>query len=201
MGIVMIEEEVEVEVGDGRPSNFSLVERGIYRSSFPDSSNFAFLESLNLRSIVYLCPEQYPEENSEFLRANGIRLYQFGIQGTKKEPFVNVPKDTITEALKVLLDVRNHPVLIHCKQGKHRTGCLVGCLRKLQNWCLSSVLDEYQHFAGAKARPTDMKFIELFDVSCLRQCLYSIIYRYQGLGHRRLAYQDETLHQKRISTN
>lgn len=94
-------------------------------------------------------------------------------------------------------DVRNHPLLIHCKRGKvlcdyfvlsafsydwnlqticasfdstvqHRTGCLVGCLRRLQRWCLSSVFDEYQRFAAAKARVTDQRFIELFDISGLK---------------------------------
>ncbi|KAK9159427.1 hypothetical protein Syun_005768 [Stephania yunnanensis] len=184
------------------PTNFSMVERGIYRSSFPKRDSFAFLETLNLRSIIYLCPEAYPEENVEFLKAHEIQLFQFGIDG-KKEPFDSVPKDTITVALKILLDVRNHPVLIHCKRGKHRTGCLVGCLRKLMNWCLPSVLEEYQRFAGAKARDTDMKFLEMFDASSLRQCLYSIIYRYQGsaIHNRRLIYTEENLHQKRITSN
>ncbi|OAY74158.1 putative tyrosine-protein phosphatase [Ananas comosus] len=110
-----------------------------------------------------LCPEPYPEANMEFLHANGIRLFQFGIDGCK-EPFVNIPEDTIREALKVVLDVRNHPILIHCKRGKHRTGCLVGCLRKLQRWCLSSIFDEYRRFAAAKARISDQRFIELFDI-------------------------------------
>ncbi|XP_030527880.1 tyrosine-protein phosphatase DSP1-like [Rhodamnia argentea] len=55
-----------------------------------------------------------------------------------QEPFVYIPEEKVCEALKVLLDVRNHPVLIHCKRGKYHTGCLVGCLRKLQRWCLSS---------------------------------------------------------------
>ncbi|ONI06615.1 hypothetical protein PRUPE_5G070300 [Prunus persica] len=32
---------------------------------------------------------------------------------------------------------------------------LVGCLRKLQRWCLTSVFDEYQRFAAAKARVAD----------------------------------------------
>jgi len=103
----------------------------------------------------------------EFLKSNGIKLFQFGIEGYK-EPFVNIPQDTIREALKVVLDVRNHPVLIHCKRGKHRTGCLVGCFRKLQRWCLTSVFDEYQRFAAAKARVTDQRFMELFDVSSLK---------------------------------
>lgn len=51
---------------------------------------------------------------------------------------------------------------------QHRTGCVVGCLRKLQRWCLSSVFDEYQRFAAAKARVSDQRFMEMFDVSSLK---------------------------------
>ncbi|KAM6572562.1 hypothetical protein CsatA_016642 [Cannabis sativa] len=157
------------------PLNFSMVDNGIFRSGFPDSANFSFLQTLGLRSIICLCPEPYPDINMEFLKANGIRLFQFGIE-SNKEPFVNIPEDTIREALQVVLDVKNHPVLIHCKRGKmvtcfdwqHRTGCLVGCIRKLQRWCLSSVFDEYQRFAAAKARVSDQRFMELFDVSSLK---------------------------------
>ncbi|KAG1327076.1 Tyrosine-protein phosphatase DSP1 [Cocos nucifera] len=149
------------------PLNFAMVEDGVFRSGFPETSNFSFLKTLKLRSIIYLCPEPYPEENKEFLKSNGIRLFQFGIEGSK-EPFVNIPEDTIREALKVVLDVQNHPLLIHCKRGKHRTGCVVGCLRKLQRWCLTSVFDEYQHFAAAKARISDQRFMELFDISSLK---------------------------------
>ncbi|XP_057460690.1 tyrosine-protein phosphatase DSP1-like [Actinidia eriantha] len=149
------------------PLNFSMVDSGIFRSGFPDTANFAFLQTLGLRSIICLCPEPYPEANAQFVDSNGIQLFQFGIE-SYKEPFVNIPEDTIREALKVVLDVKNHPILIHCKRGKHRTGCLVGCLRKLQRWCLSSAFDEYQRFAAAKARVSDQRFMELFDVSSLK---------------------------------
>ncbi|KAL3604925.1 hypothetical protein D5086_005784 [Populus alba] len=149
------------------PLNFAMVDNGIFRSGFPDSANFSFLQTLGLRSIICLCPEPYTEATTEFLRDGGMRLYQFGIE-SYKEPFVNIPQDTIREALQVVLDVKNHPILIHCKRGKHRTGCLVGCLRKLQKWCLSSIFDEYQRFAVAKARVSDQRFMELFDVSTLK---------------------------------
>ncbi|XP_073003411.1 inositol diphosphatase DSP4-like isoform X2 [Typha latifolia] len=149
------------------PLNFAMVDHGVFRSGFPDVANFGFLETLKLRSVLCLCPEPYPEANVEFLRANGIVLFQFGIDGCK-EPFVNIPEDTIREALNVVLDVRNHPILIHCNRGKHRTGCVVGCLRKLQRWCLSSIFDEYQRFAAAKARVSDQRFMELFDISSLK---------------------------------
>ncbi|KAI5411860.1 Tyrosine-protein phosphatase dsp3 [Lathyrus oleraceus] len=139
-----------------------------------------------------MCPEPYPEENLEFLKSQNIRLFQFGIEG-KTEVSLPILSDSIMEALKILLDVRNHPVLIHCKRGKHRTGCVVGCFRKMQNWCLSFVFEEYQRYAGAKSRTTDLTFIEMFDIINLRQCLYSIIYQYQGASKkRRLMYQGET---------
>ncbi|XP_052728738.1 tyrosine-protein phosphatase DSP5 isoform X2 [Vigna angularis] len=114
---------VEVENGDDNdavlvpPPNFAMVEDCIFRSSFPTSSNFPFLQTLNLRSIIYLCPEPYPEENLEFLRSQNIRLFQFAIEG-KTDISTPILKDSIMDALKVLIDVRNHPVLIHCKRGK-----------------------------------------------------------------------------------
>ncbi|CAH9142832.1 unnamed protein product [Cuscuta epithymum] len=66
------------------PSNFSAVEgQCIYRSGLPQPSSFAFLRSLNLSSVIYLCQEPYPEENKEFIRLNNIKLFHFGIDGTK----------------------------------------------------------------------------------------------------------------------
>lgn len=181
------------------PTNFSAVEDNcIYRSGFPQPSNFPFLKSLNLRSIIYLCPEPYPEQNLGFLRINNIKLFQFGIDGTKEQSAMS--SSAITEALKVIIDVRNHPVLIHCKRGKHRTGCLVGCLRKLQNWCMSAVVEEYKHFAGTKWRETDLKFLEKYDVSRIRHCLESIIYRYYGSKKRRLQYREESLQKPQMTS-
>ncbi|KAF8092587.1 hypothetical protein N665_0411s0045 [Sinapis alba] len=197
---------VEVPAGSDElnlipPLNFAMVDNGIFRSGFPEPVNFNFIKTLGLRSIISLCPEAYPENNMQFLKSNGIKLFQFGIKGykclpglenevwlhlwnskhqkegsytnanskTTSEPFVNIPDYKIREALKVLLDEKNHPLLIHCNRGKHRTGCLVGCMRKLQKWCLTSIFDEYQRFAAAKARVSDQRFMELFDVSSFKQ--------------------------------
>ncbi|XP_042422841.1 tyrosine-protein phosphatase DSP5-like [Zingiber officinale] len=171
------------------PPNFGVVDRGIYRSGFPAADSLPFLEALELRSIVCLCPDPYSEENAEFVRSHGIRLFQFGIEGSRES--INDSSYTIMEALRVLLDARNHPILIHCKRGKHRTGCVVGCFRRLQNWCMTSVHEEYVKFASTKARPSDMVFIEKFDISQMMECVFGIIYRYHFSGHqaRRLVYQ------------
>lgn len=83
---------------------------------------------------------------------------------------------------------------------QHRTGCLVGCLRKLQNWCMSAVVEEYKHFAGTKWRETDVKFLEKYDVSRIRHCLESIIYRYYGSKKRRLQYREESLQKPQMTS-
>ena len=35
------------------PLNFAMVDNGIFRSGFPDSANFSFLQTFGLRSIMY----------------------------------------------------------------------------------------------------------------------------------------------------
>ncbi|KAI8969222.1 protein-tyrosine phosphatase, partial [Mycotypha africana] len=144
------------------PENFNMVCEHVYRSSFPKKKHYRFLEKLKLKSVLTLILEEYPEQNMKFLKEHNIQFLQFGIAGNK-EPFVQIPEDKISAALAALLDKRNHPILIHCNKGKHRTGCLVGCLRKLQNWSHTSIFDEYRRFSHPKSRSMDQQFIELYD--------------------------------------
>lgn len=144
------------------PENFAPVINQIYRSSFPQPTNFAFLTKLKLKSVLCLIPEEYPEIHTNFFQNEGIKLFQLGMSGNK-EPFVKIPHDLITEAIKIVLDPKNQPILIHCNRGKHRTGCLVGVLRRLQKWSLTIIFDEYRKFAAPKERPMDQQFIELYD--------------------------------------
>ncbi|KAI7831030.1 tyrosine phosphatase family-domain-containing protein [Kickxella alabastrina] len=145
------------------PENFAMVCPYIYRSGMPKKRHFPFLQKLKLKSILTLILEEYPEQSQKFLNQNGIKLFQFGVAGNK-EPFADIPEAVMCEALAVLMDRRNHPILIHCNKGKHRTGCLVGCLRKVQEWSHTSIFDEYRRYSAPKSRSMDQQFIELFDV-------------------------------------
>jgi tyrosine-protein phosphatase OCA1 len=62
-----------------------------------------------------------------------------------------------------LLESKLQPTLLMDAGAGHRVGAVVGCLRKLQNWCTSSILDEYRRYAGNKARDNVEHFMELFD--------------------------------------
>lgn len=143
------------------PSNFGMVESGVYRSSFPRPEHFPFLKQLSLKSILLLLPEPYPEENTAFIEEHGINLIQVGMAGNK-EPFVKMDVGDIRKALEVILNPSNHPLLIHCNQGKHRTGTVLGCLRRVQNWSLAMIFEEYRRYAFPKVRALDQLIIELF---------------------------------------
>lgn len=154
------------------PENFSLVCGQIYRSAFPKEENLEFLSRLKLKSIICLISDDYPDENMNFIKSQGLNFYQVGLSGNK-EPFVKIKANLIEDALKIVLNPANHPILIHCNRGKHRTGCLVGCIRKLQKWSLSMIFDEYRKFSYPKQRPLDQQFIEMFDDDEINEYLTS----------------------------
>ncbi|GAA6062998.1 hypothetical protein JCM10212_004980 [Sporobolomyces blumeae] len=141
--------------------NFAVVAEGVYRSSFPRTKNFEFLKTLGLKTVLTLVQEEYPEENLTFLREQGISFYQFSLPANK-DPFVRIPDEKIVGAMEVLLDKRNHPLLVHCNKGKHRTGCLIGCLRRVLAWERDKISEEYVKYSHPKSRDMDIRFIEGF---------------------------------------
>ena len=116
------------------------------------------MKQLNLRSVVSLVPEDYPTVMQEFYNANGIQLLSHGLEGNKW-PFKEIDQDCLQ---LVLRDAANRPLLIHCNKGKHRTGSVVGSLRKVRGWALSAIFSEYLHFAAPKSRLEDQQLIEIF---------------------------------------
>jgi tyrosine-protein phosphatase SIW14 len=167
------------------PENFSMVEPGVYRSAFPRAKNQAFLLRLGIKTIIPLVPEDYPAAMKEFCARHGIRLVSTcGVDGNKW-PFKEIDADVLAGALHFVMHRSTgpaaaalpvppytyRPCLFHCNKGKHRTGSLAGCLRKLRGWGLSAIVQEYQSFAAPKPRLEDQRFIEAFDIEAFKQRL------------------------------
>lgn len=74
----------------------------------------------------------------------------------------------VLSALQVILSPQNYPLHVMCKFGHHRTGTVIGCLRKLQGWNLTAIFEEYRRYAGSKVRFLNEQFIELFDTDLVR---------------------------------
>lgn len=105
-----------------------------------------------------------PPSYKPFLDAHHINHHVFDMKGTKKE---NIPIETMRGILKVVLDSRHHPLLIHCNHGKHRTGCVVGVVRMLAGWPLPMVHHEYRQYADPKVRDTDLEYLANFNIAQL----------------------------------
>lgn len=144
------------------PDNLGIVvPDAVYRSSYPKPENYPYLKTLGLKTILTLVPEPIAPEYQQFMDGNGIQHFQVHIPANKGRVQINACE--MTRALDVVLDKRNHPMLIHCNKGKHRTGCVVGCFRRVQGQESEAVFDEYHKYAREKARLLDEAFIEQFD--------------------------------------
>jgi tyrosine-protein phosphatase SIW14 len=143
-----------------RPANFGVVVPGIYRSSYPKPDDYDFVKNLQLKTMVTLVKKDDQDQEFEtFLAGNGIRHVVFNIKGTKKEA---ITLQMMTSILSVVLDRQNHPLMLHCNHGKHRTGCVVAAMRKVSGWDLQRVLNEYELYAAPKLRECDVEYISAF---------------------------------------
>lgn len=103
-----------------------------------------------------------------WIASTDIKFFHLVVQSSQ-EPFtLNTQEEaqaSYVEALNLMLDKRNFPMLIHSNKGKHRVGVLVGLMRKIfQGWCVSGIFEEYEKFAMGKSE-YDLEFIELWQPS------------------------------------
>jgi tyrosine-protein phosphatase OCA1 len=132
------------------PQNFGLVEENLYRSGQPNELNFPFLERLQLKTVLFIAPEDPNKRFLDFVDDQEITLHHLGSNSSNSwDP---ISEEVVLECLELVLDPRNYPIMVMCNLGRHRTGTVIGCLRKLQRWNLSSILEEYRRYAGAKVR-------------------------------------------------
>lgn len=145
------------------PLNFSPVESSIYRSGVPLPFNHSFLATLDLKTILWLALEDPPDSLVKFCSESGIELRATSIASGDDI----IPQATIVEGLRLLLDKGSHPVLVCCGMGGHRTGALIGCLRKLQGWNLATISEEYRRFTNNRggSRLLVELVVEQFDVT------------------------------------
>lgn len=111
------------------------------------------------RSFVATEPS---EHYTTWLRTAAITRMRIDI-APNKDGHVHTTWDSLCEALLLVLDSANYPLYLHCNQGRHRTGCVIACLRKIQRWPLDAVLAEYRVYASPKARDGDVELIKAFD--------------------------------------
>lgn len=151
------------------PLNFCPVEKQLYRSGQPLVINQSFLQELNLKTIIWLASEEPAEEFLDYCSRQNINIEFVGMINDYNYSNINpwdlLDERTIKNALELVCNKDNYPLLVCCGMGRHRTGAVIGCLRRLQGWNLASVSEEYRRFAGARGgRILVELLIESFDV-------------------------------------
>lgn len=151
------------------PINFCPVEKQLYRLGQPSLINQLFLRELNLSTILWLASEEPNEDFLDYCLASNINIEFVGLTNdynyTNINPWDALDERTIKKALDLICNRDNYPMLVCCGMGRHRTGAVIGCLRRLQGWNLASVSEEYRRFAGARGgRILVELLIESFDV-------------------------------------
>ena len=119
--------------------NFGVVEQGIlYRSAQPHELALPWLRRYGIASIVNLREERY--DDGDWLIA------RLGFTSYLRLPIDNHTPPTDAQALAFLefvQDQRNWPVLVHCAEGKGRTGVLVALTRyAIDGWSVEQALAE-----------------------------------------------------------
>ncbi|KAJ6259287.1 hypothetical protein Dda_6186 [Drechslerella dactyloides] len=119
------------------PLNFACVEEGLFRSAGPLALNLPFISELALNTVIWMAKEDPSPEFLQLAEEKGIKVLNFGIPEitTAWEPEV---ERNISGALQAIADASNGRILVSCTMGRHRTGTVIGCFRRLQNWSTAS---------------------------------------------------------------
>ncbi|ORX37308.1 protein-tyrosine phosphatase [Kockovaella imperatae] len=147
------------------PNLFGTVEPAVYRSASPTAAQVPFLASLSLKTIISLTAEHPIKPLLQFVKASNVNFVHLGVSLwfplTDWKP---IRDEVVKAALEMILDTRNHPILLIDPFGIHQVGCVVGALRQMQGWNFASIRLEYRTFSGpTKYRYADEQYIELFD--------------------------------------
>lgn len=172
--------------GTGCPTNFRFIAPGIYRSSYPQEGHFERLEDLGLKTIITFVPQIIPLNYAKFISTHGIIHHHIPILANK-DPTMYTSAETVHQVLELLLEPNNYPVLIHCNKGKHRTGCMTACFRKVCGWTDDAAIEEYVRHSSPKDRELDKVFIRRFDPTPLKSIALSRgyvggVYKQPSLG-------------------
>lgn len=192
------------------PASFGIAEEGIYRCSKVETLNLSFLETLHLKTVLFIGGQEPSKFFKEFFstmsiewnliriadysslgelvtssvsksspREGGSRLhedngsrsngsdgydmdYDFGATYhlTDGDELMLIKSSCLKKTLKLLLNKEKYNILL-----VDRTSIIIGILRKIQKWSISSVINEYRLFAGKNRSYYAETFLEVIDLT------------------------------------
>jgi hypothetical protein len=134
----------------------TIVPGRVYRSGQMTAEGFRdAIVDLDIRTVVNL-QEDYPDpdvresyfdgstiKESELCRELGVKFVFIAPDTLPRNRVPPERPDAIEKMLKVFDDPTSYPVLIHCRAGLHRTGCMAAVYRmEYQGWTPEQAVEE-----------------------------------------------------------
>lgn len=145
--------------------NLYRVDPAILRSAQPGASGFQELEALGVKSVLDVAGGDGDDASS---RGTKLKLFHVPMSA------FSLRDDRVLEALRILTDPQNRPVVIHCQHGADRTGAIVALYRVVvQGWSKEDAvreMDEGGFHHSSLFRNLD-RYVLNADVNALRHKL------------------------------
>ncbi|SCU92243.1 LADA_0F15346g1_1 [Lachancea dasiensis] len=181
------------------PANFGIAEEGIYRCSKIETLNLSFLETLNLKTVIFVGGQEPSKFFREFFERSGVQWFVVRItdvssnlapvnaSGGKSKNEEESPRSngnaahgdyelndnddlmmiksySLKRTFELLLNTSNHNTILVDK-----TSIVVGVLRKIQKWNISSIINEYRLFATKNSNYFAETLLEMINVRIVQE--------------------------------
>lgn len=141
------------------PLAFTNVSIGIYRSAYPTPPTYPLIEKYGIRTFICLTPGDLRNDLIEHAEMKNIAITQCDVR-SNQEPFLSMDEAMVAKTVSAAMESANQPVLIFCQNGKLKTSCVVGCIRKKQVWSMAAIIEEFEMFAEGEGGLCDLAFID-----------------------------------------
>jgi protein tyrosine phosphatase (PTP) superfamily phosphohydrolase (DUF442 family) len=114
-------------------ANLWRVEPDLYRSARPESAGFQELEKLGVKAVLDVeSPADEGAAKGTKLKLYHVPMNAFGLRD-----------ESVLEAMRILSDPANRPLVIHCQHGADRTGAMMALYRVVvQGWTKQDAIRE-----------------------------------------------------------
>jgi len=115
-------------------SNLYRVEPDLYRGGQPDGAGFRELAALGVKTVLDL---KGGDGDGDVARGTSLKLVHVPMTA------FGLRDDRVLEALRILSDTANRPLIVHCQHGSDRTGALMALYRVVvQGWSKDDAIRE-----------------------------------------------------------
>ncbi|HEX7413040.1 MAG TPA: dual specificity protein phosphatase family protein [Bacteroidia bacterium] len=143
--------------------NLYKVDESMYRSEQPTAKGMVSLDSMGIKTLINL--RQAHNDKIETQKTS-LFLVQIPMNAW------TISYSDIVASLKAMLQAKT-PVLVHCKHGSDRTGCMIAAYRIIKcNWTREEAIKEFREGGFGyheKSFPNILRLLQTVDIEKLKK--------------------------------